>query len=146
MAALRLGNREVVPATTDGPLNVFTQKPFTLVKRRFVSSFHLQFSSSYLLFLLNTVKDTSSSSSMKTLIQHNAQTILRLWGSQCLSGVTVPRLSFSCRGNFISVYFKQVFCRKHIILWQPMSNIQSKEKQSCTAQCLKYLQKINLEI
>ena len=35
MADVRLGNREVIPATTEGPENVFTQKPFTLMKRRY---------------------------------------------------------------------------------------------------------------
>ena len=35
MAAVRLGNREVVPATTEGSDNVCTQKPFTLMKRRY---------------------------------------------------------------------------------------------------------------
>jgi len=36
MAAVRLGNREVVPATTEGSDNVCTQKPFTLMKRRWM--------------------------------------------------------------------------------------------------------------
>eukprot|EP00112_Aurelia_sp_Birch-Aquarium-sp1_P009890 Seg2142.3 transcript_id=Seg2142.3/GoldUCD/mRNA.D3Y31 product="Zinc finger FYVE domain-containing protein 21" protein_id=Seg2142.3/GoldUCD/D3Y31 len=36
MAAIRLGSREVVPAATEGADNVFTQKIFTLTKRRWM--------------------------------------------------------------------------------------------------------------
>eukprot|EP00794_Sanderia_malayensis_P017742 gene17742-19516_t len=34
--ACRLGNREVYPASTEGPENVFSQKQFTLAKRRWI--------------------------------------------------------------------------------------------------------------